>query len=353
MKKIFVYAYYSDQILDPKGVLKANIGGAEVQLAFWSKVLAEIAKVYSFSYTLRRCLKKRSEWGVHFYFVPFIPKVNALLFYLRPIWLLFCRPDYVMMKSASQELGIILKLKKLLGFKIIYLLASDNDVEIDSNTQKKRIITAIKNADYVIAQNIYQEEKVKERYHVTNVMQLGNIWDKTIFTDKSAHKQYDYIWVSKFNRNKRPEWFVELAKSNPDKEFAMIGASLKGYEKLVEEIKEIKNLHYFGFKSLYETTELVSQSRCLACTSGYEGFPNTFLQAFSYNIPVLSTVNPSGILTKYNLGYVFETLDEANTVIREDVLSKVKSEEIAYYFKEKHNPKTLRDKMSEIIQLEK
>lgn len=350
MKKIFVYANYSDQILDKKGELKA-IGGAEVQLAFWSKALGDIAKVYSYTYAIKRLFKRKKEWGIRFCFVPFIPKVNVLLFYLKPLWLLFVRPDFVIMKSASQEFNLILKIKKIVGFKIVYLLASDRDVELEDTNPYKRINEAIRKSDYVVAQNKYQEAKAKERLNVSNIIQLGNIWDKTIFRDLSYNKQYDYVWVAKFNKNKRPEWFVEMAKANPKKSFAMVGASMKGYEDLLEEIKGINNLKYFGFKSLYDTTEIVSQSACLVCTSGYEGYPNTFLQAFSYNIPVLSTVNPSDIVTKYHLGFLYKTVEDGINYIQDDSIRQISQHDIQSYFIHNHDPQALRNRLKYFIQI--
>ena len=353
MKKVFVYANYSDEILNPDSKFMA-IGGAEVQLAFWSKALGEVAKVYSFSYAFSRFFRKRREWGIRFCFVPFIRKVNALLFYIKPLWLVFIRPDYLVMKAVTQEIGFILKLKKRLGFKLVYFMASDNDVEEDGTMRKKRMFTAIKNADYVVAQNEFQEIKVKEVLGAKNVIQLGNIWDKSVFRDASNNKQYDYVWVAKFNENKRPEWFVDLARRNPNLKFAMVGPckSKKKYTHLLEEIEGLQNLNYLGFKFLIDATEIVSQSRCLVCTSIYEGFPNTFLQAFSYSIPVLSTVNPSNIILKYHLGCVYETLEEAIEFIRDDGPSKVNPKAIQCYFEENHNPVTLRNKLANFIQME-
>jgi glycosyltransferase involved in cell wall biosynthesis len=49
---------------------------------------------------------------------------------------------------------------------------------------------------------------------------------------------------------------------------------------------------------------MYQQASCLCCTSTYEGFPNTFLEAFSHGVPVVSTVDPDGVLAGQRLGAV-------------------------------------------------
>jgi glycosyltransferase involved in cell wall biosynthesis len=42
----------------------------------------------------------------------------------------------------------------------------------------------------------------------------------------------------------------------------------------------------------------------LCCTSDYEGFPNTFLEAWSHGLPVVSTVDPDGLISGRELGRI-------------------------------------------------
>ena len=48
--------------------------------------------------------------------------------------------------------------------------------------------------------------------------------------------------------------------------------------------------------------DVYKQASCLCCTSSFEGFPNTFLEAFSHGVPVVSTVDPDGVLATRGLG---------------------------------------------------
>ncbi len=53
--------------------------------------------------------------------------------------------------------------------------------------------------------------------------------------------------------------------------------------------------------------------RCAAvllCTSVSEGFPNTFLEAWRCGTPVVTTVDPDGIVGTHDLGRVAHTLED-------------------------------------------
>ena len=46
------------------------------------------------------------------------------------------------------------------------------------------------------------------------------------------------------------------------------------------------------------------QAAVLACTSEVEGFPNTFIEAWSHGLPVVSTFDPDGVIAGAHLGVV-------------------------------------------------
>lgn len=61
------------------------------------------------------------------------------------------------------------------------------------------------------------------------------------------------------------------------------------------------------------------RARLFVNTSAHEGFPNTFLQAWSQGIPVISFVDPDDLIRKNRLGLVVHDIDEMARGIR-DVL---------------------------------
>ncbi|MCK9223592.1 MAG: glycosyltransferase, partial [Candidatus Muirbacterium halophilum] len=104
---------------------------------------------------------------------------------------------------------------------------------------------------------------------------------------------------------KKPELFLELAKKLPHKKFVMImpGSSLYK-DKIVNEIKLIKNMQFYDFIDYKKIDIFFKKAECFINTSEFEGFPNTFIQSFMNYTPILSfNVNPDNIINKYNLGF--------------------------------------------------
>lgn len=333
--KYFFYSIYSDTILNNKKPPIA-IGGADVQLAMWAKAIAKTNKVYTFSYFPKRIIYT-TQWGIHFCFTPLIRKVMIILNWFKPLTLFLTRPDVVVLRGIPSELRLVECFRKLLNFKLLYMVASDMDVNPDAFNWNKRIPIVISHADFVIAQNSYQFENAVKKLGVKNIVQISNVWNKDLFPTYEMKKIYDYIWVGNFREIKRPEWLIEIAKANPEKKFAVVGADLGGYTDFCKQLNSISNVEYVGSKTLFETTKMVSMSKCLLCTSVKEGFPNTFLQAFSYNIPIISTVDPSDIIKSNKLGYVVNSVQDINNLIKLNSVVSISAEDIKTYFDKSHS----------------
>ena len=61
---------------------------------------------------------------------------------------------------------------------------------------------------------------------------------------------------------------------------------------------------FHGRLGRLELNRLYHQAGVLVCTSSLEGFPNTFLEAWSVGLPVLTTFDPDRIIATHHLGAV-------------------------------------------------
>ena len=71
----------------------------------------------------------------------------------------------------------------------------------------------------------------------------------------------------------------------------------------MDEISITPNIKYLGEITFEESNKLLSKSKLFINTSFTEGFPNTFIQAWSHSTPVLSLYfDMDNILKKGNVG---------------------------------------------------
>src|SRR5690606_7183877 len=94
--------------------------------------------------------------------------------------------------------------------------------------------------------------------------------------------------------------------------FKMIGRLDSKYKNLINE-EEIKNplFQYLGELSNNDVNNLLLSTDVLVNTSDYEGFSNTFIQAWlRKNIIISMNSNPDGILSLYNVGFLCPLLDQ-------------------------------------------
>lgn len=144
----------------------------------------------------------------------------------------------------------------------------------------------------------------------------------------------------KLKGKKRPRLFLELAKRFPNEKFVMVGGKFEkckeDYESVEVMAKQIPNLEFKGFLQFKETEEEFSKAKLFVNTSEYEGFPNTFLQAWSRGIPIISFIDLDGMIQDFSLGIVVNNMEEMIQKV-DDILCKKKKfspEGIKQYFEE-------------------
>jgi glycosyltransferase involved in cell wall biosynthesis len=81
--------------------------------------------------------------------------------------------------------------------------------------------------------------------------------------------------------------------------------------------RDVQNLDFFGPADRKQLCGLYRTATALCCTSHYEGFPNTFIEAWSLGLPVVSTVDPDGVIKRFGLGAHVAVLDEFRERLQE------------------------------------
>jgi glycosyltransferase involved in cell wall biosynthesis len=136
------------------------------------------------------------------------------------------------------------------------------------------------------------------------------------------------VWIANLKPLKNPGAFVRLARRfahRSDVRFVIVGGTLDDSDWTKQQLQEIAatpNLEYRGSLSQSAVNGLLEHTDLLVNTSDYEGFSNTFIQAWMRRVPVVSLrVDPDRLLSRGGLGAVTgdeDTLHERVAALLDD-----------------------------------
>ncbi len=253
--------------------------------------------------------------------------------------------DVYYVRCAGYLTGVVALFCKIYNKKSIYAAGHDSDFIpgkfLISNQRDKWLHkVGIGLVTRIVVQS-KQQQKLLQKYFNRSSHVIRNF---TIYDSKkiAVESRQIVLWVSTIREWKRPWLFLELAKANPDKQFVMIGGPDHSNHCLFREIEaradEITNLTFKGFQPIKITESYFDQCKVFVNTSVYEGFPNTFIQAWRRGIPVLSFFDPDNVIKDNQLGQVVTSKAELCSAIDSvfTVGSKY-SDKIITYFKDNHS----------------
>jgi glycosyltransferase involved in cell wall biosynthesis len=111
-------------------------------------------------------------------------------------------------------------------------------------------------------------------------------------------------YIARWDRRKRPELMIEVANSNPNVHFIMVGSSRdKKYDQeLRVKLSKSPNIELTGFINQFESdrfSSILSRSWILINTAAREGLPNSFIEACANKCALLSSVDPDGFSSQF------------------------------------------------------
>jgi glycosyltransferase involved in cell wall biosynthesis len=112
------------------------------------------------------------------------------------------------------------------------------------------------------------------------------------------------LWVGRICPEKKPERLLELAILCPEMQVDVVGpADDSAYSKeICDRARTLPNVTLHGAIPRMRMPGFYQHASCLCCTSVLEGFPNTFLEAWSHGLPVVSTFDPDRLIEERQLG---------------------------------------------------
>lgn len=248
------------------------------------------------------------------------PSLFFFLYFFVALWLIIrLRPNVVICRGGrNRNLPFIAFWCRIFGVKDVIFFGSDADLKADNASLPANVrfnITlfrqGVRMTKYCVVQNDVQRNLLETQFHKRHILLIPNIWE-SLKNENGTHEKDVILWVGNTRKLKRPHWVFAIAAQFPNQKFIMIGGNSdkKIYEDCMQLSKETTNVRFLGGLPFNDTTHWFTKAKLLLCTSEYEGFPNTFLQAWSNDVPILSTVDPNNLIGSKGLGYVCKTPED-------------------------------------------
>lgn len=229
------------------------------------------------------------------------------------------RPDVVVQSTRSVETGIMALIARRLRIPFVYCVASDADVDHRYRVglpgyARLAYHHGLSRAALVVCQNSYQAGQLRQSRPTARLHVQPNIFhlppDATVPRPR-AERSY-VAWLGVFRQPKNMPLLHAVAKALPDVEFNVAGMPAADMDAettgALEGLRALPNVHFAGYVKRRDVPDFLSRAAALLCTSHYEGFSNTFLEAFAAGTPVVTRqgVDPDFIIACNGLGRVAE-----------------------------------------------
>lgn len=228
------------------------------------------------------------------------------------------QPEFIYQRVVSAYTGIAAKYCSTGKAQLILHIAHTADVEPPKLKFGKKLLfdiienhyinIGLNNADYIICQTQDQADLLKRNFSKTCSLLMPNVSPDLSEADiaKDSDKKI-VLWVANIKPLKGPEAFLSIAKAfsgHSRLEFHMAGKVNSQYAKNIEsKAMSIRNMVFHGEISFEEVNHLMAKASLFVNTSRAEGFPNTFIQAWLNETPVVSLfVDPDHLLEENALG---------------------------------------------------
>jgi glycosyltransferase involved in cell wall biosynthesis len=229
------------------------------------------------------------------------------------------RPDIVLQFVGSAHTGIAALYARRHGCKMIWRVTSDRSVEpedapwlhLHRHLERLFLNFGIRHATQILAQTEYQRARLLKAFPRAAVQVLPNFHPAAPDCGRSGAVSKQVAWIANLKPLKNPAAFIRLARQfahRSDIRFVMIGDATDNSEWTKQQLADIAatpNLDYRGGLPQAEVNALLEHTDLLVNTSDYEGFSNTFIQAWMRRVPVVTLrVDPDRLLSRGGLGTV-------------------------------------------------
>ncbi len=213
------------------------------------------------------------------------------------------------------------------GKRFVFRTASDADCKPDAlismgrwyRRDKWLYERGLRRATSVLVQSVHQQELMRRNFGIDSSI-AGLVVEPGSSEREFGERDIDALWVSNMRSVKRPDVLLSVADQLPHVSFHMVGGTVPGGQQFFETVEaqaaDRGNVTFHGAVAYRDTGALYSRARVFVNTSDIEGFPNTYLQAWSSGTPVVAFFDPDGVIAREGLGATVRTPQEMCEAVR-------------------------------------
>lgn len=314
-----------------------NKGGAELQVYYLAREL--VLRGWQVNYIREKNkfdFSEKNYKGIKLHTI-YIPKILAhpkLLFakqFLRRLQLNFqlkrLNPPIIYIRADESYLPLLNSIAKKNKIKLVWACSHDDKLKPHhwsnkyGSAIKKSILKSLNNVSLILLQTEFQKQLLSENFELNGKVLYNS---HPLPSDTNLIREDIVVWVGRLHKRKFPERFLNIVrnmKSNSNIKFIMIGRKLNSrFDNEIElTLKENPNFQYYGESEQDFILEILNKVKVLINTSDSEGFSNTFIEAWLRGVPVITLkgVNPDYLITKNNVGFVCDDIDEIQMKVSE------------------------------------
>jgi glycosyltransferase involved in cell wall biosynthesis len=251
---------------------------------------------------IKVCKQKSGIRGIRF----FHPKWTGLISAMQK-----ADADVYYHNCAEAETGQIGLWCRRNRRRFVFTVAHDSDCSLSlplltSFPERLLYRSGLRSAKEIIVQTFTQQKLLRKNFNLNStVIRMpcpGPIEEPIIPRDSNSSNRV--IWIGRVCYQKRPDRLIEIALACPELQFDLIGPVYNdAYSReVVGRAKNIPNITVHGMIPKNDVFAYYQKSACLCSTSDSEGFPNTFLEAWSTGLPIVSLFDPDGLIESRFLG---------------------------------------------------
>ena len=236
--------------------------------------------------------------------------------------------DIYYQMGADSETGQIASWCRRHGRRFVFATASDSDCERDLprlRQHRRRWLYryGLRRADAIIVLTNAQQVRLQQSFELQSMVIRSCTpdpgFDPGIVGRRAANRRPRLLWVGRFVPVKRLEILLNVAAHCPDIDFDVAGSGDRSQHEVCEleqRAGALPNVSLHGAVFGAELDALYLRANLLVCTSSWEGVPNAFLEGWARGLPVVSTVDPDGMIEEHRLGAVVRDARQLGTTVR-------------------------------------